>query len=121
MSSLLDRTRTLGTSGLSSPAILKRGRSFTTDNFMTFDDRWATTIDSTGAFLIGELERLDQTLHDPLIAVTWARVRDRIGGHEKRRAGRSFAAGEGLTCLHHRWGMVTAGEPRLRREPPALL
>ena len=72
MSSLLDRTRTLGTSGLSSPAILKRGRSFTTDNFMTFDDRWAT-IDSTGAFLIGELERLDQTLHDPLIAVTWAR------------------------------------------------
>ena len=72
MSSLLDRTRTLGTSGLSSPAVLKRGRSFTTDNFMTFDDRWAT-IDSTGAFLIGELERLDQTLHDPLIAVTWAR------------------------------------------------
>ena len=31
------------------------------------------TLDSTGAFLIGELERLDQTLHDPLVAVTWGR------------------------------------------------
>jgi hypothetical protein len=29
--------------------------------------------DSTGAFLVGELERLDQTLHPPLAAVTWAR------------------------------------------------
>lgn len=31
------------------------------------------TIDSTGAFLIGELERLDQTLHEPLFNVTWGR------------------------------------------------
>ncbi len=31
------------------------------------------TIDSTGAFLVGELERLDQTLHDPLASVTWGR------------------------------------------------
>jgi len=31
------------------------------------------TIDSTGAFLIGELERLDQTLHEPLYNVTWSR------------------------------------------------
>jgi hypothetical protein len=31
------------------------------------------TIDSTGAFYIGELERLDQTLHQPLVAVTWGR------------------------------------------------
>lgn len=31
------------------------------------------TVDSTGAFLIGELERLDQTLHLPLSAVTWSR------------------------------------------------
>jgi hypothetical protein len=29
--------------------------------------------DSTGAFLVGELERLDQTLHDPLAAVTFGR------------------------------------------------
>ncbi len=31
------------------------------------------TIDSTGAFMIGELERLDQTLHEPLVSVTWGR------------------------------------------------
>lgn len=31
------------------------------------------TLDSTGAFYVGELERLDQTLHEPLVAVTWGR------------------------------------------------
>lgn len=34
------------------------------------------TVDSTGAFLVGELERLDQTLHMPLAAVTWSRDMD---------------------------------------------
>lgn len=38
--------------------------------FKTHDGR---TVDSTGAFLVGELERLDQTLHMPLAAVSWAR------------------------------------------------
>lgn len=37
---------------------------------MTHDGR---TVDSTGAFLVGELERLDQTLHEPLAAVSWGR------------------------------------------------
>jgi len=36
----------------------------------TYDKR---TLDSTGIFYIGELERLDQTLHQPLVAVTWGR------------------------------------------------
>lgn len=40
------------------------------DNFMTFD---AETIVSAGAFLVGELERLDQDLHEPLVSVTWSR------------------------------------------------
>lgn len=31
------------------------------------------TVDSTGAFFVGELERLDQTIHEPLAAVTWGR------------------------------------------------
>jgi hypothetical protein len=31
------------------------------------------TVDSTGSFLVGELERLDMTLHEPLAAVTWGR------------------------------------------------
>jgi hypothetical protein len=31
------------------------------------------TFDSTGAFLVGELERLDMTFHGPLVAVSWQR------------------------------------------------
>jgi hypothetical protein len=38
--------------------------------FRTYD---AETISSTGAFLVGELERLDPTLHMPLFSVTWNR------------------------------------------------
>jgi hypothetical protein len=37
---------------------------------LTFDRK---QIDSAGAFLVGELERLDQTLHMPLASVTWTR------------------------------------------------
>ena len=47
-----------------------RGKAFD-HAFKTHDG--ARTVDSTGAFLVGELERLDQTLHMPLAAVTWAR------------------------------------------------
>jgi hypothetical protein len=36
----------------------------------TYDGR---TVDSTGAFMVGELERLDLELHAPLAAVTWGR------------------------------------------------
>lgn len=46
-----------------------RGRSLG-QTFRTHDGR---TVDSTGAFLVGELERLDLTLHEPLAAVTWGR------------------------------------------------
>ncbi|MDR0238131.1 DUF2184 domain-containing protein [Acinetobacter sp.] len=42
----------------------------TRDQMMTFDQR---TVDSSGAFLVGELERLDQTMHEPLASVTWTR------------------------------------------------
>ena len=51
---------------------VSKGRAYTTDSFHTFDTH-QMTVDSTGVFLIGELERLDQTLHDPLVAVTWGR------------------------------------------------
>lgn len=37
---------------------------------LTYD---TMTIDSTGSFLISELERLDMSLHEPLISVTWGR------------------------------------------------
>ena len=46
-----------------------RGRTFDAA-YRTHDGR---TVDSTGAFLVGELERLDQTLNLPLAAVTWSR------------------------------------------------
>lgn len=36
----------------------------------TFDQ---ATVDSTGAFLVGELERLDQNLNMPLVGYTWSR------------------------------------------------
>ena len=45
-------------------------RAYTKDQALTFDAR---TLDSTGAFLIGELERLEPRLHLPLAAVTWGR------------------------------------------------
>lgn len=45
-------------------------RAYTSDGLMTFDQ---ATIDSASAFLIGELERLDQTLNMPLADVTWGR------------------------------------------------
>ena len=46
-----------------------RGRAFD-HAYKTHDGR---TVDSTGAFLVGELERLDQTLNMPLASVTWSR------------------------------------------------
>ena len=52
---------------LFTPSII---RARTTDSFMTFD---AATVDSTGAFLISELERLDPRLHEPLVVTTWGR------------------------------------------------
>jgi len=45
-------------------------RARTRDQMMTFDQH---TVDSSGAFLVGELERLDQTMHEPLASVTWTR------------------------------------------------
>lgn len=53
------------------PAMLAQGRRLEfRDGLLTFDQQ---TIDSAGAFLVGELERLDQNLHAPLAAVTWSR------------------------------------------------
>jgi hypothetical protein len=45
-------------------------RHFLTDEFVTYDQ---ATLDSAGAFLIGELERLDPTIHEPLVEVSWSR------------------------------------------------
>jgi len=45
-------------------------RRFTTDEQFTYD---RATVDSTGVFLVGQLERLDQTLNEPLVEFTWSR------------------------------------------------
>lgn len=80
-------------------------RAYTRDNFLTFD---AMTIDSTGAFLIGELERLDQTLHDPLAAVTWGRDIDlredvTIADEVSSFTNSGFAAPGGITPGGKSW------------------
>lgn len=115
MSNLLDKTRLLGSSGLTSPAIIKflgdrsgsRGRAFTTDALITFDSSWAT-IDSTGSFLIGELERMDQTLHDPLVAVTWSRDIDlredvTMADEVSSFTNSTFASAGGITPTGKHW------------------
>ena len=53
-------------------------RGVTFDNVAPFPGGYQTsdgftTADSTGAYLVGELERLDQTLHEPLAAISWDR------------------------------------------------
>lgn len=45
-------------------------RRFVRDEFVTYDQ---AAYDSAGAFLIGELERLDPMIHEPLVSVTWDR------------------------------------------------
>jgi hypothetical protein len=68
MSKLLLATNMAAAVALGTTAMPVRAR--TRDQMMTFDAR---TVDSTGSFLVGELERLDQTIHDPLADVTWSR------------------------------------------------
>jgi hypothetical protein len=66
---------------------------------MTYDKR---VLDSTGAFLVGELERLDQKLHEPLVAVTWGRdidLREDVSMADEASSytNSSFAAAGGIT------------------------
>lgn len=82
-------------------------KAFTTDNFMTFDD-FNFTRDSTGSFLIGELERLDMKLHDPLVAVTWGRDIDlredvTIADEASSFTNSSFASAGGITPNGKAW------------------
>ncbi len=71
--------------------------------YRTYDGR-AITVDSTGAFLVGELERLDQTLHLPLADVSFARdidfrtdvsVGDEVSSFTQSSFGSSGSTGSG--------------------------
>lgn len=87
---------------LAAPAVLKRVR-FT--DAVTFD---RATIDSAGAFVIGELERLDQTLHEPLVSFSWSRDIDlrsdvSIADEVSSFTNSTFAAIGGLTPTGKAW------------------
>lgn len=71
----------------------------------TYDRR---TIDSTGAFLIGELERLDQEMHAPLASVTWGRDIDlredvSMGDEASSFTNSTFAATGGVNAGGKAW------------------
>ncbi len=83
------------------PAII-RARTL---DALTFDSR---TVDSTGAFLVGELERLDPTLHDPLVSFTWSRDVDlredvTIADEVSSFTNSSFAAAGGVNPTGKAW------------------
>lgn len=66
------------------------------------------TRDSTGVFYIGELERLDQTIHEPLISVTWGRdidLREDIttGDEVSSFTNSAFAAAGGISPTGISW------------------
>lgn len=81
-------------------------RAYTRDSgLITFDRQ---TIDSAGAFLVGELERLDQTLHMPLAAVTWSRdiqLREDVSIADETSSftNSSFAAAGGTSPTGKAW------------------
>lgn len=84
------------------PALIK---ARTRDAMMTYDSR---TIDSTGAFLIGELERLDPTMHDPLVGYTWSRDIDlredvTIADEVSSFSNNAFAAAGGINPTGKSW------------------
>ncbi len=78
---------------------------YTRDNLVTFDQ---ATMDSAGAFLVGELERLDPTMHMPLADVTWHRDIDirtdvTIGDELSSFTNSTFAAVGGTSPTGKAW------------------
>lgn len=75
------------------------------DSLQTFD---ASTIDSAGSFLVGELERLDPMLHMPLAAVTWGRdinLREDVSIADEFSAftNSNFASAPGVSGSNKAW------------------
>lgn len=80
------------------------GHSYAIPHWGMTKDGQAKTVDSTGAFLVGELERLDQQLHMPLAAVTYGRdidlredvaLADEISSFTLSNFGASGSTGQG--------------------------
>lgn len=89
-------------SDLAAPSLI---RARTRDSLMTFDQR---TVDSTGSFLVGELERLDPTLNQPLVDFTWSRDIDlrtdvTIADEVSSFTNSSFASAGGISTAGKSW------------------
>jgi hypothetical protein len=91
------------------PRILRARNIRTHDQLMpggmTFDQ---ATVDAAGVFLVGELERLDQRLHMPLAAVTWARdidLREDVSIADERSSftNSQFAQAPGIAGSNKAW------------------
>jgi len=90
-------------SDLAAPAVHRR--TFVNDSFTTYD---AAAYDSAGAFLIGELERLDPMIHEPLVSVTWDRDIDlrtdvQMGDEQSSYTVSSFGATGGAAPAGIAW------------------
>ena len=78
------------------------------------------TIDSTGAFYVNELERLDQTVHEPLVDITWGRdimLREdvTIGDESSSFLNSTFASAGGTSSNGKSWiGKNTSAIQRIQ-------
>lgn len=82
-----------------------RKPNYVRDAYQTFDQ---ATMDSAGAFLVSELERLDPTIHEPLIATTWTRDIDlrtdvQLGDETASYTVSSFSASGGVAPAGIAW------------------
>lgn len=90
-------------------------RRYVRDNFVNFD---RATLDSAGAFLVGELERLDPMIHEPLVSTTWMRDIDlrtdvQMGDTSSSYTVSSFGAVGGATPTGIAWaGAESTARPR---------
>lgn len=86
------------------------------DAFTTYDQ---ATYDSAGAFLVGELERLDPMVHEPLVSVTWDRDIDirtdvQMGDESSSYTTQSFGSTGGAAPAGISWaGKETTTLPRV--------
>lgn len=86
-----------GSTALTTHSKMVRGL-YTRDAMMTYDK---ATLDSTGAFLVGQLERLDPILHMPLMDFSWSRDIDlredvSVSDESSSYTVSSFAASNGI-------------------------
>lgn len=92
------------------PITSKMVRHVRTHDQQTYDQ---AAYDSAGVFLIGELERLDQELHMPLIEYTWARdIETRVdvsmADEESSFTNSTFSVVQGIAGSNKSWAGKTA-------------